>query len=210
VEALRTGELIYARPVEEDKERFRTMVARPGGSEHEIYRTVARDDRAAVRCGGGDPARCVLGTWIGQTVTLSRIDVATGHTEPPFFHGSSRGLFAVSPDGMTIALLSCAPTFTLIDTRTGQSRVVTTTPTSRCLQDATFTPDGKTLLMTGIYVGTTAYGLLEVDLEGRGRLLRGTTNEWMNAPRVSNDGLRVAYFGEIYETNIWILEPRGE
>ena len=210
--ALRTGELLFQRPDDGDAgipgtTSGRLMLAKPGGSERELARTVAGES-LEVRCGGGDPAHCVAGVWHDRTMTLAKLDPATGRTEEPFFRGEDRASFAVSPDGKTVALAASSPLLTLVTTDTGATRTIPTTPAAGLLQQLTFTPDGRSLVITGMYFEKGQYGVLGVDLDGRGAVLHAEGSAWMSSPAVSPDGRTLALHEIAFDTDVWLLTPR--
>jgi serine/threonine protein kinase/Tol biopolymer transport system component len=210
--ALRTGELLFQRPDDGDAgvpgtSSGRLVLARPGGAERELARTVA-DENLEVRCGGGDAAHCVAGIWHDRTMTLAKLDPATGRTEEPFFRGEDRASFAVSPDGKTVALAVNAPLLTLVATETGATRTIPTTPSMGLLQQLTFTPDGRSLVITGMYLDRGQYGALAVDLDGRGTVLFAEGSAWLSSPAVSPDGRSLALHEIAFDTDVWLLTPK--
>jgi hypothetical protein len=210
--ALRTGQLLFQRPDDGDAglpwaTPGRLMVARPGGPERELASTLA-GEVLDVRCGGGDPAHCVAGVWRDGTMTLSKLDPATGHTEEPFFRGEDRASFAVSPDGKTVALAVNSPLLTLVTAETGATRTIPTTPPLGLLQQLTFTPDGRSLVVTGMYLDRGEYGALAVDLDGRGAILLAEGSAWLSSPAVSPDGRTLALHEISFDSDVWLLTPR--
>jgi len=209
-EPLRTGEVIYAAPgAASDAGGARIVVAMPGGAEREIGRMATRDDNEVVLCGGGEATRCVMGTRQGHGMALAHLDIVSGKADPPFFHRAHFARFAVSPDGGQVAVLDNAPAVTLVDVATGRSRTMTTSPRGGMLQDATFTPDGQTLIIAGMEFETAAYGLIAVGLDGHGTMLHATSNQWMSGPRVSPDGRRLAFSTKVFDSDVWLLEPQA-
>jgi len=209
-EALRTGEVIYQRPDDDaGVGASRIVVAVPGGPERELARVATHTDVGFVRCGGGDPARCVLGLSRESTMTLAHLDLASGRADPPIYRGTEVASFAVSPDGSQVAFVERTPEMTLIDVATGRQRKVTTTPRGRSLQDVEFTRDGKTLLLTGQdFAGGVPYGLIAVGLDGRGAMLQSSTGGAMTEPHVSFDNRRLAIVDWVVSTNAWVVEPQ--
>jgi Tol biopolymer transport system component len=143
-------------------------------------------------------------------VLLARIDLATGSVAPSFYTAKPWAMFAVSPDGKQVAVVEQSPSFTLVDVATGHQRATTTSPgsTSTMLQSVEFTPDGQTLLIAGVLFGATHYGLVAVDLSGRGSLLVTDQDAGISAPRVSPDGRTLAFESMSFDADIWLLEPR--
>ena len=210
--ALRTGELLYQRPDDGDAGGLpgaasRLMAGRPGGPERELQRIAEAED-LDVRCGGGDPARCVAGVWMDSTMTLARLDPATGSAEPPFFRGDDRASFAVSPDGKTVALATNSPLLTLVATDTGATRTLPTSPSAGLLQQLTFSPDGRTLVITGMSLEQGTYGALAVDLDGHGSVLVAKGSGWLSSPAISPDGRTLALHEMSFDTDVWLLSPR--
>ncbi|HEY3817843.1 MAG TPA: protein kinase [Polyangiaceae bacterium] len=210
--ALRTGELLFQRPDDADAgiagvTSGRLVVGRPGGAEHELARTV-EGESLEIRCGGGDPGRCVAGVWHDQTMLLSKLDPLTGRTEEPFFRGEDRASFAVSPDGKTVALAASSPLLTLVATETGATRTIPTTPSAELLQSLTFTPDGRSLVITGMHLEKGEFGALAVDLEGRGTVLYAEGSAWLSSPAVSPDGRTLALHEITLDSDVWLLTPR--
>ncbi len=213
LEALRTGELLYTLPRGErrgegDAGALRWALGKPGGAVREL--PILAADGAVVRCGSGDPTRCVIAEPRDGHVVLSRIDLATGSVAPSFHTARPWSTFAVSPDGTQVAVVDQSTSFTLVDVATGHQRATTTSPgsTSTMLQSVEFTPDGQTLLIAGSGFGATHYGLVAVDLSGRGSLLPTDPDAWINSPRVSPDGRTLAFQSMSFDADIWLLEPR--
>jgi hypothetical protein len=143
-------------------------------------------------------------------MTLARIDLTTGRVEPPFFRQPKWLGFAVSPDGAQVAVLMYTDSIGLVDTATGQSNWMTVTPPlGGQLQDVTFTPDGRTLIISGMEFNG-AYGLVAVRLDGRAAMLYSAPTTWISDPRVSPDGRTLAFRGRAYDSDVWLLEPRDE
>jgi dipeptidyl aminopeptidase/acylaminoacyl peptidase len=211
LEPVRGGNLIAAMPAgSADAGASRLVVIGPGGSERELRRaTTAGGD--AIRCGDGASTRCVLGWTQDHALWLSRIDLDTGVvSNPPLFKGKDEGKFAVSPDGKLVALVEGSPSVVLVDVATGQSRSVTTSPgnADTILQEVDFSPDGQTLVISGMHFRSAQYGIIAVGLDGRGALLRTTAAEWMFSPRVSPDGRHLAFGNMTLDSDVWLLEPR--
>jgi WD40 repeat protein len=207
-EALRTGEVIYQRPDDAGAGASRIVVATPGGEERELARVATHADVGFVRCGGGDPAKCVLGLSRESTMTLAHIDLASGRTDPPLYRGTDIASFAVSPDGRQVALVERTPEVTVIDVATGHQHTVTTTPRGRSLQDVEFTRDGKTLLLTGQdFSGGVLYGLIAVGLDGRGAMLQSSIGQ-ATEPHVAFDNRKLAVVDWVVSTNAWVVEPQ--
>jgi serine/threonine protein kinase/Tol biopolymer transport system component len=210
--ALRTGELLFQRPDDGDAGLARAtsgrlMTSRPGGPERELARTV-EGESLDVRCGGSEAAHCVIGVWHDQTMTLAKLDPTTGRAEEPFFRGEDRASFAVSPDGKTVALAVGSPLLTLVAIETGATRTIPTTPGAGLLQHLTFTPDGRGLIITGMFLERGPYGALAVDLEGRGTVLYADRSAWLSSPSVSPDGRTLALHEISFDTDVWLLSPR--
>ncbi len=205
LEALRTGELIASLPAD-DAGASRLVVASPAGATRELVAAASSSD--CVRCGGGDPRRCVLGSLRDGHVMLSRVDTSTGRAEPPFFTAKAWSRFAVSPDGKQVAVVDNSPSVTLVDLATGSSRSMTTTPGGTMLQSVEFSPDGQTLLISGVGFGAIIYGIVAVDLNGRGSLLQTPHDAWLSTPRVSPDGRHLAFESMSFDADVWLLEPK--
>jgi WD40 repeat protein len=205
LEPLRTGELIASLSAG-DAGASRLVVASLAGATRELVPAASSSD--CVRCGGGDPRRCVLGSLRNDHVVLSRIDASTGSTEPPFFTAKMWSRFAVSPDGKQVAVVDNSPSVTLVDLATGSSRSMTTTPGGTMLQSVEFSPDGQTLLISGIGFGAIAFGIVGVDLNGRGSLLQTSQDAWLTTPRVSPDGRHLAFESISHDSDVWLLEPK--
>jgi Tol biopolymer transport system component len=116
--------------------------------------------------------------------------------------------FAVSPDGKQVAVVDNSPSVTLVDLATGSSRSMTTTPGGTMLQSVEFSPDGQTLLISGTGFGAIAFGIVGVDLNGRGSLLQTSQDAWLTTPRVSPDGRHLAFESISHDSDVWLLEPK--
>ena len=76
------------------------------------------------------------------------------------------------------------------------------------LQQLTFTPDGRSLVITGMYLDRGQYGALAVDLDGRGTVLFAEGSAWLSSPAVSPDGRSLALHEIAFDTDVWLLTPK--
>jgi Tol biopolymer transport system component len=216
--ALKTGELLYRRPLGPDGGLLaelgsaavdRYMVRRPGAAESELVRGPKGSLR--IRCGGSDATHCVLGEVRSGVRTLAHVDLGTGRVDAPFsrvpFDGS-QPLFSVSPDGGTVIATSAGRTLTSIRVADGSSREFSTTPVASQVEAFDFTPDGRGLVFAGLGVDGATYGMAHIDLSGRGETLLTAVNAWMVYPAVSSDGKSVAFQEQVYDSDVWLLEPQ--
>ncbi len=216
--ALVTGELLYRRPLGPDGGLVadlagasvdRYMVSRPGEVERELLRGPTHSQR--IRCGGSDAAHCVLGEVRSGVRTFAHVDLVTGRVDAPFsrvpFDGSLP-LFSVSPDGSTVIATSAGRTLTSIRVADGSSREFSTTPAASQVEAFDFTPDGRGLVFAGLGVDGATYGMAHIDLTGRGETLLTAANAWMVYPAVSPDGKSVAFQEQVYDSDVWLLEPQ--
>jgi WD40 repeat protein len=214
LEALRTGGLIASLSTgAADAGTSRLVVATAAGITRELVASTPAAMGAGdwVRCGGEDPARCVLGSPGDGHVVLSRLDASTGKQAPAFYTAEKPwSNFAVSPDGKQVAVVDQSPSLTLVDTTTGNSRTMTTSASGSgtALQSLDFTPDGQTLMISGIAFGANMYGIASVDLNGQGALLPTAHDAWLTMPRVSPDGRHLAFTSMSFDSDVWLLEPR--
>jgi eukaryotic-like serine/threonine-protein kinase len=218
LDALKTGEIVYRRILGPDGgitsdpraatvDRF--MVRRPGQPEREFLRGPTHTMR--VGCSGTDPPRCVLGEMRAGVRTFSRIDLTSGHVDPPFSRVPDTApvpMFTLSPDGATVVAASAGSTLTVIRVADGSSREFSVTPATDRVEALDFTPDGRGVIFTGIGVDGQNYGLAHVDLSGHGELLLGAYNAWIAFPAVSPDGRSVAFQEQIFDSDVWLLEPQ--
>jgi predicted Ser/Thr protein kinase/WD40 repeat protein len=209
IEALRAGQLVTCRPTAPQNDGPSRLVVRgEDGAEREL--ATCGSPRDQVRCGARSLGLCILGVEREQAASLSRIDLSTGRAQAPFYTGKEGTEFAVSPDGRQVALVDQAARLTLVDVATGETRSIKPRPAgpNSVLQSVEFTPDGKTLIISGMdFPGADGYAIIAVGLDGRGTVLRATST-WMNYPRVSPDGRHLAFTNMIIDADVWLLEPK--
>ena len=76
-------------------------------------------------------------------------------------------------------------------------------------QQFTWSPDGKTLYLTGMYGqdGASMYLLLKTDLEGNSEVLWTQDADWFSWPSVSPDGDQLALLVWAFPQDICMLHP---
>jgi dipeptidyl aminopeptidase/acylaminoacyl peptidase len=216
--ALENGEVVYRRPLGPDgglvrdlgkASEDRWMVKGPGGDERELARGPTGTLR--IRCGGADASRCVLGELKGGVRTFAHVDLGSGHVAAAFSRAPNAGsvlVFAVSPDGASVLATNEGTTLTSIRVADGSSREFSTVPAATQIEAFDFLPDGRGLVFTGLGVDGATYGMAHVDLAGRGETLLTAPNVWMVYPAVSPDGKAVAFQEQVYDDDVWMLEPQ--
>jgi Tol biopolymer transport system component len=143
-------------------------------------------------------------------MTLSSFDVMSGQVGPALFSGAGITSFAVSPDGQTVVVMDRSPRLTMVDRSTGRARSETTAPGAGFLQEGVFTPDGKTLIVSGAEFEQDRFGMAALDLNGRGTMLATSSNQWIAGPRVSPDGRHLAYTTLVLAGDVWLVKPNPE
>ncbi len=213
---LGTGALVFMRPVPTDgggdtlPARRRFMVGKPGGPERELGREL-EPSSSTLRC-GAHPSRCVLGSLHDGVLAFAWMDMATGRSASPFFESQAQSSsFDISPDGSVLAAVD-GRLLTVVHTDTGEALTTSVgasvAPNGQLLQGVTFTPDGRTLVVSGMYCEWAPYCLIAADLHGRGSVLRVSKHEWMATPAVSTDGRTLAFRQKSFDNDVWLVEPR--
>ena len=114
--------------------------------------------------------------------------------------------FAISPDGMRIAIVPQGlhpGKLELLDLTTGKEKSIPL-PANWKIWQLYWTPDGK-----GLYLSAQAKGyfMSHLALDGTFRVLldRGRDN-WLGFATPSRDGLQLAFIQQTFEDNAWLLE----
>ena len=112
----------------------------------------------------------------------------------------------MSPDGARVAIVSPSQLpsqMRIIDLGGGAERTVQIP--KFYIVSICWTADGKALLVTVLQAGR--YQIVRIEMDGKTRVLldRGRY-QWMTAVNVSPDGKHVAWGGQTFESNAWMLE----
>ena len=70
--------------------------------------------------------------------------------------------------------------------------------------------DGKSFFLSGMFGETATYLLLQVWLDGTHRIIRTQDESWMSAPRISPNGRYLAYLNWEFIGDIWVLERQRQ
>jgi eukaryotic-like serine/threonine-protein kinase len=195
--APRTGE--RSRPAAE--RLMRLPVA--GGSSEQVL-NISLEASAYFDCPSRLGGSCVLGRWEQNDLVFYALDPVHGQgkelarskfQEPRDFHWS------VSPDGLRIAING--RTIRVLDLTTGTERKLQLPP-GLFVSKLAWATDGTTLFAAA---QSTDFLLLRIELDGKTRtLLNRGRNQALLTLSASPDGHYLAYNGQIWENNAWMLE----
>jgi serine/threonine-protein kinase len=159
-------------------------------------------------CAARAPDLCLLlqRTPDGHT-SLRRLNAATGKLGATVATSEGTAYGAISPDGAQLVVTHLTGTLSRIDLATDIRSEIPVRPSGE-LQSAAFLPDGAHLLIAGLAFDEATYGLISTDLQGNGRMLQTSSTGNFNKPIVSPDGAWLGVEQTLFQTNIWLLEPR--
>jgi serine/threonine-protein kinase len=213
---LQGGAMLVRRPVDLDggshidrwDEAVDRLMLRQGDEEREVLRG-SYDDQD-VHCAGDDPHRCVLVTNDHGMLGMAFVDLVSGTVGPTFWRGpvDRDWFFAVSPDASTVVLARSVSTLTVVPTSGAPDRSFTTTPGVKAEQEVEFAPDGRSVLLAGIWFDQSPYGVGRFDLQGRGTVLVSDANDWLAFPAISRDGKWLAYDRMTIDDDLWLLDVK--
>ena len=168
--------------------------------------------KAVVRCAGDAAPPCVLVDWPERDrYEVARIDAADGTVGEVLFAGATfpNGLAdaALSPDGATLAIVDSRSHLRRRDLASGREEVVELGG-GRLLQWVAIAPDGATLV-TSRRSTRPMYELHRVAADGAVEPLQTSHSEWMQLPRVSEDGARVMVSEQAWSNRLIRLDLRS-
>ena len=218
--ALRTGELLYERSTEGESGagvRLFSMVPGAGERALDLQAKSSIGQKSStyypleVRCGAGESSRCVAARWSGSSLVLFRVDLGGGgDSSPPFATiDCPTPDLDVAPDGKLVALACNEDRVRVVTVADGSVRTFTTLPKVSKIQSVSFTPDGRSLVVSGIMGEKATYLMLEVALDGHGHVVLSSNSSWYGSHSISPDGKTLAWYQTDYDSEIWVLEPGG-
>ena len=197
--------LYWTSHLETDPLRLMRLPA-PQGTPQQVLEFPA-GEVADFDCPGRANSQCVLYRAEKGQLIFYNFDPLQGlGKELKRFSLSAPDGFAVSPDGMRVAIVPSGlqpAKVILLDLRSGMEEIVPF-PSSWRIRSGFWTSDGK-----GIYLAaqTTGYFIARLALDGKCRVLldRGRDNFLLFAVP-SPDGLHLAFTQQTFEDNAWLLE----
>jgi hypothetical protein len=209
LQPLTTGDLLVTRGRYGDASGMvATVVVGPRGERELASGELVKGERPTVRCGGRDPARCVLWKKEQGTSSIAHLDATSGKLDPPFFRDPAITDVAVSPDGATVVVTTNTDLLTTVRVADGETHRFSTTPTASSLVHVAYTSDGRGLFVTASHVGDAVHALMRVDLHGRGAILYSTSTAMLSDPAPSPDGRWIAFQELASAVDVYLLEPR--
>ncbi|HET8948237.1 MAG TPA: hypothetical protein VFQ07_14760, partial [Candidatus Polarisedimenticolia bacterium] len=155
---------------------------------------------ASFDCGTLPGSHCVLGERRDDRMTFFDLSPLTGKgKELCTIEGVRSG--RLSPDGRRLALLEGSRGIRIASLAgVTEQRIEMETIPDRILKLA-WSADGKGLF------AVTAYGLTYTDLAGKATVLLHNPRElWVWDPVPSTDGRHLAFSGQKWQNNVWLLE----
>jgi Tol biopolymer transport system component/DNA-binding winged helix-turn-helix (wHTH) protein len=186
---------------------LRHLVRRPtgGGPEELVF---SSETIYSIRCPSSRLQPCVWSEGDRKEVRFSTFNPQEGKLQELLkvpLKTKRAWLWDISPDGSTFALFAYGENeIHIIDWKSRSTKILDARPFLINVQSVHWTSDGKYLLASGN--GVNQARIIEIDLEGRARLLIENQNGWITAPTPSEDGKRLAYTSEIVESNITLFE----
>ena len=119
--------------------------------------------------------------------------------------GDYSARWRLSPDGSKIALVeNLSDNVRILNLQGKEIQVIHPAPAEKGLQTAVWSADGKRFYLSALpdYRGR----LLEMDADGKTRLLLENPGGWIGYPTPSPDGKRISYTYEVNESNVTLLE----
>ena len=163
---------------------------------------------AEVHCAVVGSRACVLSESVGKQMTFSTVDPVRGRLQEIAKVETGSALNArwrLSPDGSKIALVeNVSDNVRILNLQGKEIQVIHPAPAAKGLQTAVWSADGKRFYLSAMpdYRGR----LLEMDAEGKNRLLLENPGGWIGYPTPSPDGKRISYTYEVNESNVTLLE----
>ncbi|HZD30020.1 MAG TPA: protein kinase, partial [Candidatus Angelobacter sp.] len=162
---------------------------------------------AEVHCAPTGSRVCVLSEDTGKLKTFSTIDPVRGRLEEIAkveTQGELSTSWDLSPDGNKIALVeNLSDKVRILNLQSKEMQVIDPMPPQKGLQRAAWSADGKRLYLSAFGDGGR---LLEMDADGKTRLLLENPGGWIGYPVPSPDGKRIAYSYAVNESNVTLLE----
>jgi len=193
--------LIYDNPVpgEHDDGQSKALMRLrlPRGSP-EPFLVVGK--RAKFDCGTLPGSGCILGERHDERITFIELSPLTGKgKELCTVEGVRSG--RLSPDGRRLALLEGSKGIRIVSLAGVTERRIEIEKLSDRILKLAWAADGKGLF------AVTAYGLTYSDLAGQATVLLHNPRElWVWDPVASADGRHLAFSGQSWENNVWLLE----
>ena len=163
---------------------------------------------AEVHCAPAGSRACVLSESTGKQMTFSTVDPIRGRLQEIAkvkTLGDYSARWRLSPDGSKIALVeNLSDNVRILNLQGKEIQVIHPAPAEKGLQTAVWSADGKRFYLSALpdYRGR----LLEMDAEGKTRLLLENPGGWIGYPTPSPDGKRIAYTYAVNESNVTLLE----
>lgn len=163
---------------------------------------------ATFRCPRKKLRQCVLRTVSKDYERFAWFDIDSRTLSPPFFTGPfvSRLSWDVSPNGEHL-VVAFNDSLKVVSARDGSAReVVVRTPRSYKLQCPTWAHDGNKVYATAL-TADTRYGIIWIDpTNGESGELWRSDDVWPAYPVVSDDGKRLGFTGQRYDTEHWVID----
>ena len=164
------------------------------------------DDAVLLDCPRSAVAKCVLSRPENGRIILYQLDwiAGLGKQVGAFDPGSFHPYWSVSPDGSTIAITKPKESRILFENVSDSTQHVIHVLPEWDIRDISWAADGHSLFGIGLHAN--ALSIIQIDLDGKARLLLDRGDTVLYTPRASPDGKHLAFTQIMWESNAWLLE----
>ncbi len=164
---------------------------------------------ATMACFHRTPERCLLGERSEAHLLLTPFDARTGaRVGAPIDTGipaEEAGDWAISPDDREVAVAAGEGRIAIVQLARQAAPTLLRSGFSMA-QYPTWTPSGAGVIVAGMALELTNYGLVRVDRSGRVDPLLSSDTKWISQPHASPDGKTLAFGMVTYDTDVGCLE----